>query len=383
MQPTVRVGVSVEQRVIAVSSPAGLRLSDALTGQPAGEVRPERTIRLSAANGLLRVEGDLAMAPSGVPSMVLHPAIADAPVVVDGVPYRGAAEVRAVAGDAVTAINFLPLEDYLLGVVPLEIGPREPDEIAAVEAQSVAARTYAVSHLGGHADMGFDLYGSIQDQAYGGMAVERDQATRAVRGTEGDILMFDDRPIRAFYHSTCGGRTAAVEEVMDREPAPYLRSVSDRAPDGTDYCSASPRYRWSVVWTGNELDRIARRELAAHFGVAPDAFGRIEGIEVVSRTPSGRVANLAFRGPGVDLVVSRLDIRRALPGDARILNSTDFTVARRIDGLVELYGRGYGHGAGMCQWGAIGRAREGQSYEEILAAYYPGAVLVNAYGGEE
>jgi SpoIID/LytB domain protein len=81
----------------------------------------------------------------------------------------------------------------------------------------------------------------------------------------------------------------------------------------------------------------------------------------------------------MDLVLSRLDIRRALPHEGRILNSTDFQIAQRSDGLVELKGRGYGHGAGMCQWGAIGRARAGQTYEEILATYYPGAVLVNAY----
>jgi SpoIID/LytB domain protein len=84
----------------------------------------------------------------------------------------------------------------------------------------------------------------------------------------------------------------------------------------------------------------------------------------------------------VELVLSRLDIRRALPHDGRILNSTDFSVIEHADGLVELKGRGYGHGAGMCQWGAIGRARAGQGYEQILDTYYPGAVLVNAYEGE-
>jgi stage II sporulation protein D len=229
--------------------------------------------------------------------------------------------------------------------------------------------------------MGFDLFGGVEDQVYGGLSAEREEATRAVRATAGDILLYDGEPIRAFYHSTCGGSTAPVEEVMDRPGAPYLRGVSDRAPDGTDYCSASPRYRWTVTWTPAELDSVARRELAAHFGVSASSLAPIEDIEVVSRTPSGRVKELAFRGPGQDLVVSRLDIRRALPEDSRILSSTDFDVSRGESGLVEIHGRGYGHGAGMCQWGAIGRARAGQSYETILETYYPGAAVVHAYEG--
>lgn len=169
---------------------------------------------------------------------------------------------------------------------------------------------------------------------------------------------------------------------MDRPSAPYLQSVPDQRPDGTDYCSASPRYRWSVVWSPTDLDAVSRTGLAAHFRVSSGELGRIEDLEVVERTPSGRVKDLSFRGTGVELVLSRLDIRRALPHDGRILNSTDFQVVEHADGLVELQGRGYGHGAGMCQWGAIGRARAGQSYGQILGTYYPGAVLVKAYEGE-
>jgi len=303
------------------------------------------------------------------------------PLHVGGKPYRGRVEVRTTGRGRVSAINELPLEEYLLGVVPLEIGPREPEELAAVEAQAVAARTYAVAQLGGQGEMGFDLFGSVEDQAYGGMAVEREEATEAVRRTAGRILLFDGRPIRAYYHSTCGGRTAAVEEVLDREPAPYLQSVSDQAPDGSYYCEASPRFRWDVTWSRAELDSVARAGLATAFGLSPNELGAVEHLEVVRRTPSGRVGELAFEGPGMDMVLSRLAIRFALQRNGRILESTDFDVIPGADGLVELSGRGYGHGAGMCQWGAIGRARAGQTYERILATYYPGAVLVKAYEG--
>ena len=380
--PVVRVGVALDRQSITLSSPGGLRLEDALTGQPAGDVEPGGTLVASAAGSALLLEGDLSDTPTGVPSLRVRPARTDAAVFVAGRPYRGSAELRVADDGRVSAINVVALEDYLLGVVPLEIGPRQPDELAAVEAQAVAARTYAVAQLGGQMDRGFDLFGSVDDQAYGGMAAERDESTRAVRRTAGQILLFDGRPIRAYYHSTCGGRTAAIEEVMDRPSAPYLQAVPDQRPDGTDYCSASPRYRWSVVWSPTDLDAASRDGLAAHFRVSSGELGRIEGLAVVERTPSGRVKDLSFRGAGVELVLSRLDIRRALPHDGRILNSTDFQVVERADGLVELQGRGYGHGAGMCQWGAIGRARAGQSYGQILGTYYPGAVLVNAYEGE-
>ncbi len=381
-EPTVRVGVVIDEPRIAVSSPAGLRFADALTGQPAGEVGSHGIVYFTADGALLAAQSDEGAPASGVPSLVLRPAQDGAPIIIDGKAFRGAAEIRAVGQGRVTAINILPIEQYLLGVVPLEIGPRETAELAAVEAQAVAARTYAVSHLGGHVEMGFDLFGSVEDQVYGGLGAERDESTRAVQRTSGHILLFDDMPIRAFYHSTCGGRTAAVEEVLDREPAPYLQSVSDQRPDGSDYCAQSPRYRWTVAWTPDRLDSIARPGLAAHFGVSSDEVGRVDHVEVQSRTPSGRVHDLVFRGPGVALVLSRLDIRRTLRSERGILFSTDFAVTDRDDGLVELHGRGYGHGAGMCQWGAIGRARAGQTYEEILATYYPGADVVRVYGGD-
>jgi SpoIID/LytB domain protein len=92
------------------------------------------------------------------------------------------------------------------------------------------------------------------------------------------------------------------------------------------------------------------------------------------------VKALAFRGMRSEFVLERLDIRIALQdADGRILGSTDFDLAVQPDGEIELHGRGFGHGSGMCQWGAIGRARAGQSWEQILATYYPGAELVSVY----
>lgn len=378
-EPMLRVGVRVGVPSLKIGSSSGLQLFDAQTGRSIGPVGPGEILTVGRDGSGLSASSDHLRDAGMVHSLRVEPSGED-PIAVDGVSYRGRFELLAVEDADVTAVNILPLEDYLLGVVPLEIGPRTRQELAAVEAQAVAARTYAVAHLDAHVEMGFDLYGTVEDQVYGGIDAERQESTDAVRATAGRILTHEGLPIRAYYHSTCGGRTAAVDEVMDRAAAPYLRSVSDRAPDGSDWCSISPRYRWSSRWSAQELNGPVRDELARMFDEEPGALGPIEGFRVVDHTDSGRVRSVVFFGPGAELVLERLDIRFALRDpDGLILGSTDFNIVPEGDSQYEVHGRGFGHGAGMCQWGAIGRARAGQTSEEILAVYYPGTRLSRVY----
>lgn len=378
-EPIVRVGLRFAEREVEITAAGGLRMFDALTGERISETPPAGLLRASEDRGSIRFDGATVPLPDRTGPVRLE-APGGGPLVVDGVAYRGRLELLAAAEGGVTVVNILPLEEYLLGVVPLEIGPRTPVELAAVQAQAIAARTYAVAHLGGHTEVGFDLYGTVADQAYGGVNAERPEATDAVRSTAGRILTYGGLPIRAYYHSTCGGSTAAVDEVMDRPPAPYLRSVSDRAPDGSDWCSISPRYRWTGEWSRQALNGQVLEEIARMFGSQVSEAGPIENLVVLEQTESGRVRSVAFRGPGSELVLERLDIRFALrDAEGRILGSTDFDVQSSPGGGVLIHGRGFGHGAGMCQWGAIARARAGQSSEEILATYYPGAVLTRVY----
>jgi stage II sporulation protein D len=378
-EPMLRVGVRVGVPSIEIGSISGVQLFDAQTGRSIGSVGPGETLSVGRDGLGLSLSGDQ-FRYEGIVHSLRVDASGENPIVVDGVSYRGRFELLAVEEAQVTAVNILPLEDYLLGVVPLEIGPRTHQELAAVEAQAVAARTYAVSHLDAHVEMGFDLFGTVEDQVYGGIEAERQESTDAVRATSGRILTHDGLPIRAYYHSTCGGRTAAVDEVLDRAAAPYLRSVSDRAPDGSDWCAISPRYRWSSLWSRQKLNGPVRDELARMFGEVPAALGRIEGFRVMDHTESGRVRSVAFYGPGAEFVLERLDIRFALRDpDGLILGSTQFDIMPAGDSGYEVRGRGFGHGAGMCQWGAIGRARAGQTSKEILGTYYPGTRLSRVY----
>jgi len=343
---------------------------------PAGDAW---TLRVSGRG--VRVERAGAPARLFGATVSFHPVDGE-PLRLGGRAYRGLLDVRHVRGHGLVAVNQLPLEEYLRGVVPAEIGPRRPEEIEAVKAQAVAARTYAVRNLGRRDSLGFDVFGSVQDQVYGGLAAERPETDRAVRVTSGEVAVFEGQPIRAYYHSTGGGHTARVTDVWNLPDAPYLRRVSDRAPDGADYCAASPRYRWEERWSPVELRSALETGLEEYFGVEPAAVGRPRSVTPLAWAPHGRITELEVRTDGGLWILTRNDIRFVLrTPDGRPLRSTRFDVVAgpAETGGLHLAGRGFGHGIGMCQWGAIGRSRAGQGYREILDAYYPGTRIVTAY----
>jgi stage II sporulation protein D len=143
------------------------------------------------------------------------------PVRMNGKAYRGKIEVFVNARGTLSVVNVVPLEDYLLGVVPSELGL---PQLEAQKAQAVAARTYAVANLNGFGDRGFDLLPTVWSQVYQGVSIETPMGTRAVNETRGIIATYDGKPINALYTSTCGGRTEDSENIFDKAE-PYLRGV--------------------------------------------------------------------------------------------------------------------------------------------------------------
>jgi stage II sporulation protein D len=336
---------------------AGLEASSA-SGQQIGPV-----------DGIIRVRAD------------------DGVIMIGDRPYRGDVLIQARGGGRLTAINVLDLEAYLLGVVPREIGRLPARDIEAIKAQAVAARTYAVGNLGGRARLGFDFYATVQDQVYGGVLDEDTVVTRAVRETAGRILTYRGQPILAYYSSTCGGRTANIEDAWPwRSPLPYLRSVSDRIP-GTeeDYCGFSNRYRWTATWTRAQLLAVLGRTLVAHKR-AESPVRRIESVAIAERSRSGTVSvDVHADGQAHRLRADSLRwVLRPESADGAILNSARLHTVEAtvheggVEGL-EVHGAGWGHAVGMCQVGAIGRARAGQRYEEILQAYYTDTQITRLY----
>jgi stage II sporulation protein D len=272
----------------------------------------------------------------------------------------------------------LSFETYLGGVVAAELGVQDADLLEALKAQAVIARTYAMKNLGRNRQQGFDLLATVSDQRYDGVSGETPGAWRALRDTQGQVVTWQGAPIDAFFHSTCGGRTASGAEVFTFADRPYLRSVSDLDPSGQAWCRGSPRFRWEQTWDAQALTAALQR---GGMHLSADEAASVRSIEATDRSPSGRVTRLRVRLRGRDVILDGSNaVRRALPPpDLDLLRSATFTLTTRNDGerigQLAIEGSGSGHGVGLCQWGAIGRARAGQGFTAILAAYYPGTQL--------
>jgi stage II sporulation protein D len=298
-------------------------------------------------------------------------------VSVGGHPYRGTVELFAQNG-GVTAVNRVLLEDYLAGVVSAEMGHRAANEQAALRAQAIVSRTYALKNRGRYASQGFDLTAGVADQAYGGVDAETPEGTAAVRATTGLVVTYGGQLILAFFHSTCGYATATPNEAFRGiARAPYLRSMSDRKPGGGYYCDISPRFRWRVEWDGSTLRDILRRTLPNVLGIAAANVDRVRDVRVVHTGPSGRATEIRIQVEHGQIPVFGPDIRAVFQTpEGRPLGSTAVQLhpEYQADTLARLVaaGAGWGHGVGLCQWGAVGRARAGQSYDQILSAYFPG-----------
>ena len=279
-------------------------------------------------------------------------------------------------------VNRVSLEDYLRGVVPLEIGNRATEERAAVEAQAIAARSYALAHLRADAPRGYDLASTVSDQVYGGVSAETPLSDAAVADTRAQVLTYQGRVIAAPYSADCGGRTAAASEAFHGTDAPYLVSVSDRRKGSGDrfYCDIAPRFRWTRAYSRPELAAALERNLRT-YATVHGKIGTVTDIRVDHRTASGRVGTLLIITDRARYELHGNDIRFVLQlGGGEILPSARFSVELERDGngrveQVTLSGTGNGHGVGMCQWGAVGRARDGQSVRAILSTYYPGTVI--------
>ncbi|MGE5176902.1 MAG: SpoIID/LytB domain-containing protein [Hyphomicrobiales bacterium] len=299
--------------------------------------------------------------------------------------YRGTFRIFATQPEGLTLVNEVDLEGYLRGVLPHEIGKPPDTDYEAVKAQAVAARSYTLSYLGRRAALGFDLWATVEDQVYGGTRRENPQSDRALRETRGEILICEGVPIRALYSSVCGGRTANVEDVWPWPWTPYLRSVRDADGNGDDpYCSIASNFRWREEWGTDAFMAMLRKYGPQEGGAASVFAGDLLDVRIGARARCGRVSDLIVTTTTGDFRIGGDRTRWALrrPGGDAILRSDFFKIGivRRQDGspfMVVASGAGNGHGIGMCQWGAMGMARAGKGYREILRHYYKATQLAH------
>jgi stage II sporulation protein D len=306
---------------------------------------------------------------------------------VDGITYRGRIEVYP-AGNGLQVINVLGLEQYLEGVVPHELGNPGPHGYAALEAQAVAARTYAMSRMRIRQSQPFDVYASVQDQVYQGTKGAFELASSAIEKTRGKVLDYNGELVQAYYCANCGGHTSDIRRVWpNRQPAPYLTGVRDRAAVSKETCCREGRrFRWRYSFSGRELGEIIRRTLPRELDIPANSIGSLRDLRILERSASGRVSAIEIVTDGGIFRVSGDRIRWVFMIDldrGQILRSTLFDIDKTMDGgtisFVTFSGGGNGHGVGMCQDGAIGMAKSGYTYKMILTHYYPGCRIVSSY----
>jgi SpoIID/LytB domain protein len=297
----------------------------------------------------------------------------------NGKHWRGRFKIFIGPRGRLTLATRLPLERYLLGVVPGEIGALRDSLLEAGRAQAIAARSYSLFYRGRRAVEGFDVYASVEDQVYGPAEAERPLATRCVESTRGLVSTYEGAPIRANYCSTCGGITADVIEAWPTEDRSYLRSVADRGRAEGDHCSLSPQYRWREEWTAEQFAAGLERFAPAQKVDLPAAgVGEVRDVTVDARSHSGRVWRLRVVTTTGEIRVPAYSIRQVLrrPGTANaILRSNLFKIGVLRDPAgrvleVIASGAGSGHGVGLCQTGALAMARGGARANDILTHYY-------------
>ncbi len=340
-----------------------------------------RAVKVKNTRGFLRVENHKgAVIQERLDEVNIIPRGNNNRVILDGARYRGILKMLP-DGQSVQLINVVYMEDYLRGVVPPEIGKRTEDELEAVKAQAVAARTYAMAHLQQYSNEQYDMKSSIVDQVYQGAGVEDKLVNRAIDVTAGRVLFFEDKYINAYYHSTCGGYTDDIASVWDRKELPYLKSVQDGGA-----CSWSKYYNWSEEFSESQLRGRLEQYLSSDRG-RDLRIGKIRDITITEYTPGGRVATMLVH-TDQDVFRFHKDRIRWVVGRTSnpdlILPSDRFKVEIERDNSgdvrsITFSGSGYGHGVGMCQCGAIGLAREGWTYDQILTHYYTGVELRKLY----
>jgi stage II sporulation protein D len=394
-EPQVRVLLQEASSLELDAGNASLRIGDG-QGRTLLELPPGERLELRRSGAAL--EARVAAGPSGPPrrvSLPLRQALIDvAPARGDEAllslqqrRYRGSLLVRP-DGDQLQAINVIDVESYLPSVVGSEMPPSWPQ--AALRAQAVAARTYALRQR--QPDSPFDLKATVSSQVYKGVEAETPSTREAVRSTRSQVIVHGTDLINAVFHSSSGGITENSGEIW-RQQLPYLVSVPD-------FDEASPVHAWQL--------RIPPDKLVAAFR----EIGGAVRIDVLATTSSGRIRQARVIGPTGALVLSGPELRQrlglrstlasfsfepppqsfafppplpSLPGVftpagmeslAAGLQQAPWLAPRAaVAPVLVVNGRGFGHGVGMSQWGAYGLALRGEDYREILQHYYQGVQI--------
>ncbi|HEY3266880.1 MAG TPA: SpoIID/LytB domain-containing protein [Armatimonadota bacterium] len=420
-QPMVRVLLSdvLQDGRLRITTTTGLLVIDPDTHRILARVPAEATYSLSLSDDGRAISG-----PGGkdlpAETVRLIPIGCDDQMNAGARQFTGALEV-SLGKTGLDVVNEVREEDYIAGVVAGEAAKSFPLE--ALKAQAVAARTYALSQRG-HRENGVDVLDTTADQVFTGAGRVWPECRAAVDATAGRILTYRGRPIVAYFSADCGGHTRTNTAAgLGGGPLPYLRAVEDAPASGPAYCAIAPMHTWSARLTdaeilpklnetlGARLKSLSEIQVEGHYSDGRAGLVRLAG--VADPEPSAMAAEadparapLAAppAEPGADTApqpqpvepqpaeepkpeaapeprewretLRAMEFRKIVGLDA--LRSQTLSVKPDGPGAWLFEGRGYGHGVGMCQWGAAGMARQGISYDRILSHYYFGVHLLPA-----
>ena len=277
--------------------------------------------------------------------------------------YEGNIRVVRTANGKFTAINTLGVEDYLKGVIGREMSPTCPVE--ALKAQAVAARSHALFSAEDSLDAPYDLVANIS-QAYRGI----DQRTRRIRdaadGTRNEVITFKDMLVPTFFHASCGGHTASIQEVWSQALQKDARASAMPPSVYCSACAATAHFQWAA-----DLTHCSFTQKMKSWG---SKIGELVRVEVMGRSASGRVSQVRLIGTRGDELMTPEKLRSLI--GYNVLKSGFFEVEKTSSGIL-FKGEGWGHGVGLCQFGAQRMAERGATYKEILAHYFPGSKIVS------
>jgi len=275
-------------------------------------------------------------------------------IIVNGRRFRGNMEFIKKDNSGLMVINYIDLEDYIKGILYHEVSHYWP--IEALKAQAVVCRTYALNQMQENRSKDYDVTADIYSQVYGGRTSERHRTNEAVEATRGEVLTFEGDIFPAYYHATCAGHTEDASLLWNIDIPPLKGVVCN-------YCKNSPHFKWHTVLSTQEVgDALAKSEYK---------IKAIKDILIDGKDKSGRIINLKLVSDEKNIKVPAKDFRNII--GPNILKSTNFKVKVEEDDVV-FEGFGWGHGVGLCQWGAYFMAKEGNTYQQILEYYYPGSL---------
>lgn len=270
--------------------------------------------------------------------------------------YRGKIRILKEV-DKIEIVNVVGIEDYLKGVLPCEVNRLWPFE--TLKAQAIASRSYAAYESLRRQKKRYDVTADTFSQVYKGKTRENWRTTQAVLKTEGMVLEYNGNVFPGYFHSSCGGHTADVEKVWSKEMEPLQGKKCG-------YCKVSPYFRWRIrLSTKTILEKLIEKGYQ---------IKRIDNIKLSERDESGRVEYVSIRAWNKWFEIDTNDFRNAI--GKRLLKSSNFNI-KKYPFFYVFSGYGWGHGVGMCQWGAFGMGLRWKKTGTILEYYYPGTKISN------